>query len=276
MSERRSIISFDLDMTLLDHATYRITDSAIEAIERLRRRHKIVIASGRDMDNHYSKQFRDQLKPDGIIHMNGTKVTVAGRLIYNHLMQKELLTELLQFSQDHGLSIGVTIGDLDYYTSPEAVVAHDQKRWGDMNRRFMDPWELLNMEVRTLAYIGSEEGVRLLEKQFPQVKFPMFAGKAGADVVEQEASKAEGLKRLCSYWNIDIRHTAAFGDSMNDLEILKTAGIGIAMGNSIQELKAEADYVTQDIGNDGVLQACRHFNWFAELEPIREVSAFKL
>ncbi|MDO4329166.1 MAG: HAD family hydrolase [Lachnospiraceae bacterium] len=266
MSERRSIISFDLDMTLLDHATYRITDSALEAVERLREHHRIVIASGRDMDNHYSRQYRDLLKPDAIIHMNGTKVTVDGQLIYNHLMQKELLTELLQFSQDHGLSIGVTIGDLDYYTSPEAVIDHDRRRWGTMNRHFMDPWELLNMQVRTLAYIGSEEGVRLLEKQFPQVKFPMFAGKAGADVVEQEASKAEGLKRLCSYWGIHISRTAAFGDSMNDLEILKTAGIGIAMGNSIPELKKEADYVTQEIGQDGVLRACQHFNWFAAFE----------
>lgn len=266
MSERRSIISFDLDMTLLDHATYRITDSALEAVERLRRRHKIVIASGRDMDNHYSKQFRDLVKPDGIIHMNGTKVTVNGHLIYNHLMQKELLTELLQFSQDHGLSIGVTIGDLDYYTNPDMVIDHDKRRWGDINRQFMDPWELLNREVRTLAYIGNEEGVQLLEQRFPQVKFPMFAGKQGADVVEQEASKAEGLKRLCSYWGIDIRNTAAFGDSMNDLEILNTAGIGIAMGNSIQELKEKADYVTQDIGQDGVLRACEHFNWFSSFQ----------
>ena len=44
--DRRSIISFDLDMTLLDHRTYQIPDSAMKAVERLRRNHRIVIASG--------------------------------------------------------------------------------------------------------------------------------------------------------------------------------------------------------------------------------------
>ena len=48
------MISFDLDMTLLDHRTDQITPSALEAIEKLRPKHKIVLATGRDMDNYYS------------------------------------------------------------------------------------------------------------------------------------------------------------------------------------------------------------------------------
>ncbi|MDO5417412.1 MAG: Cof-type HAD-IIB family hydrolase [Lachnospiraceae bacterium] len=260
--ERKSIISFDLDMTLLDHATYQITESAMEAVERLRKHHRIVVASGRDMDNYFSFQFRDQLKPDGIIHMNGTKVTVGEESIYNHFMQKELLTELLQFAKAHELSLGATIDGKDYYTCPDTVRAHDRKKWGDVGRRFGDADALLDMPVRTLAYIGGEDGVKLLEEAFPQMKFPMFAGKVGADAVEKEASKAEGLKRLCEYWGIDIRNTAAFGDSMNDMEILQEAGIGIAMGNGIPELKDAADYVTADIREDGVRKACEHFSWF--------------
>ena len=46
------MISFDLDMTLLDHRTDQITPSALEAIEKLRPKHKIVLATGRDMDNY--------------------------------------------------------------------------------------------------------------------------------------------------------------------------------------------------------------------------------
>ena len=262
IQDRRSIISFDLDMTLLDHRTYQIPDSAMRAVERLRENHRIVIASGRDMDNYYSCDFRDQLRPDGIIHLNGTKVTVGQELIYNHFMDQKLLHELLYFAMENGLSLGVTIDGKDYYTCPDAVIAHDKKKWGDVGRRFADADKLFSMEVRTLAYIGDEEGVKLLEQHFPQVKCPMFAGKVGADIVEQEASQAEGLKRLCSYWGIDIRNTAAFGDSMNDVEIAKEAGIGIAMGNSVEELKKEADYVAPHIREDGVYRACVHFRWF--------------
>jgi hydroxymethylpyrimidine pyrophosphatase-like HAD family hydrolase len=53
----------------------------------------------------------------------------------------------------------------------------------------------------------------------------------------------------------------AFGDSMNDYEIVQAAGTGIAMGNSVQKLKDTADYVTDDIAQDGVWKACRHFGW---------------
>ena len=53
------MISFDLDMTLLDHRTDQITPSALEAIEKLRPKHRIVLATGRDMDNYYSTSYRD-------------------------------------------------------------------------------------------------------------------------------------------------------------------------------------------------------------------------
>ena len=52
------MISFDLDMTLLDHRTDQITPSALEAIEKLRPKYKIVLATGRDMDNYYSTSYR--------------------------------------------------------------------------------------------------------------------------------------------------------------------------------------------------------------------------
>ena len=50
----RGIVSFDMDMTLLDHKDFKIPESAIEAVKRLRKNYYIVIATGRDMDNRYS------------------------------------------------------------------------------------------------------------------------------------------------------------------------------------------------------------------------------
>ena len=115
------IVSFDLDMTLLDHSTMEITESAMSAIENLRDRFIIVIASGRDMDAAYSRRFRDQIKPDAIIHMNGTKITVGDQLIYNHSMDKTLLSQLLEFADKKGYGLGVTINDKDYFVTKERV-----------------------------------------------------------------------------------------------------------------------------------------------------------
>lgn len=254
------IVSFDLDMTLLDHRTYMIPDSALEALRRLRKQgHFIVLATGRDMDNDYSQKFRDLVDADAIIHMNGTKITIGDRLIYDHQMNRGLLKKLMEFAKEKGYSLGVTMGDDDYYMNPEGIVDHDIARWGESGRQFKDPWKLLEMEVRTLAYIGAPIGAQVIEKEFPQIKAPLFAGLQGADIMERVTSKALGLERLCSYLGMDLKNTVAFGDSMNDYEIVKAAGVGIAMGNAIEPLKQVADYVTDQIGNDGVLNACEYF-----------------
>ena len=51
----------------------------------------------------------------------------------------------------------------------------------------------------------------------------------------------------------------AFGDGENDMEMLRFAGIGVAMGNSSDPVKAAADYVTDTVDNDGIEKALRHF-----------------
>ena len=257
--QKRKIISFDLDMTLLDHKTWKIPESAMEAVRLLRKKHIIVIASGRNMDNEMSVMYRDMLQPDAIIHMNGTRVEAEGEVLYEHLMDKGRLKRLLEYGETHGISLGANIDGVDYYINPDAVVHHDIVRWGVSERNFGDGWKLMEMPVRTLAYIGGPERIGELEAEFPDIKFPMFSGKMGADVVEQESSKARGLLRLCDYYGIDRSQTVAFGDSMNDYEIIREAGLGIAMGNANEELKAVADYVTDDIDKDGIWNACRHF-----------------
>lgn len=258
---KKRIFSFDLDMTLLDHVTWEIPASAMEALEYLRKDSVIAIASGRNMDHELSIMYRDIIKPDAIIHMNGTRVEAEGKVLFERLMDKDRLGLMLSYAEQNGISVGISMDGYDYYTHPEMVVRMDQVRWGVSERNFRDGRGLMELPVRTLAYIGGPEGAREMEEHFPDFKFLMFSGYQGADVVERDASKAKGLLRLCRFYGINMEDTVAFGDSMNDYEILKEAGIGIAMGNSTDQLKAVSDYVTDDISRDGIWKACRHFQW---------------
>ena len=252
----KGIVSFDMDMTLLDHADYKIPESAMRALDELRENYYIVIATGRDLDSKYSAGLKEMVNPDAVIHLNGTKITVGEKLIYEHCMNKELVHRLLDFTKGREFAMGITTGAEDYFINPEYVVRHDMRRWGISERNFQDPEQLYNMNIRTLCYIGHESGAKLVEESFPEVKLPLFSSKEGADVIEKAASKAEGLKRLCEYYGVPVSKTIAFGDSMNDYEIIREAGIGVAMGNSVEELKQAADYVTSSIGEDGVWNAC--------------------
>ncbi len=258
----KGIVSFDMDMTLLNHADYKIPDSAKKALDLLRKQYYIVIATGRDMDAKFSEGLADQVRPDAIIHLNGNKITIGSKLIYEHCMEKELVKQLLHFAEEKDYAIGLTAGDTDYFINPWCVTRHDMVRWKMSDRKFRDPWKLLDMPVRTLAYIGHEPGAREIERAFPMLKLPMFSSMEGADIIEKEASKAEGLKRLCREWDIPLNQTIAFGDSMNDYEIVTAAGIGVAMGNAHEQLKQAADYVTAAIGEDGIYKACEALNLF--------------
>ena len=255
----RGIVSFDMDMTLLDHKDFKIPESAIEAVKRLRKNYYIVIATGRDMDNRYSLGLADEIQPDAVIHLNGTKITVGETLLYEHRMDRELVRQVLEFAEGKDFSVGMTDASDDYYVNPEFVVRNDIRRFGESGRNFKDPKLLLQMPVRTLVYLGQEAGAKSMEEAFPQLKLPMFSSREGADIVEKQASKAEGLKRLCDYYGVSMADTVAFGDSMNDYEMIQQAGIGVAMGNAEEDVKKIANYVCESNDDDGVAKTLEKY-----------------
>lgn len=73
------------------------------------------------------------------------------------------------------------------------------------------------------------------------------------------ANKGDALKHLCAHLGVDVKDTMAFGDGSNDLTMIQTAGIGVAMGNAYQGLKDVADYITLDCDEDGVAHAVEKF-----------------
>ena len=83
--------------------------------------------------------------------------------------------------------------------------------------------------------------------------------KGGADLLPAEGSKARGIADICAALAIAQPRTMAFGDGLNDLEMLQYAGIGVAMGNAWPQLKAVADYVTGTVEESGIEQGLRHF-----------------
>jgi hydroxymethylpyrimidine pyrophosphatase-like HAD family hydrolase len=65
---------------------------------------------------------------------------------------------------------------------------------------------------------------------------------------------------MARHEGFDPSQTMAFGDGGNDTSMIIQAGIGVAMGNAIDDLKHQADYVTTSVDDDGILNALEHFN----------------
>ena len=72
------------------------------------------------------------------------------------------------------------------------------------------------------------------------------------DLINKAFDKGTAVQRLCGHLDIAQKDTIAFGDSMNDYEMMETAGISVAMGNACEELKSVADVVCGTVKEDGV------------------------
>lgn len=79
------------------------------------------------------------------------------------------------------------------------------------------------------------------------------------EFIPKAANKANGLTVLMNALNIDKENVMAIGDEMNDLEMVKMVGLGVAMGNANQPIKDVADYITLSNNEAGVAHAIRHF-----------------
>jgi len=75
------------------------------------------------------------------------------------------------------------------------------------------------------------------------------------EVIPRRIHKGQGIRDICAALGLETREVMAFGDAANDIPMLRAAGMGVAMGNAQEEVKAAADYVTDTNNRDGIAQA---------------------
>ena len=108
-----------------------------------------------------------------------------------------------------------------------------------------------------IAFFTAEEEPRIMAHMPHCVAtrwHPLFA-----DVVPEGSNKAVGIQHLLAHYGIDPKEAIAFGDGGNDIEMLRYVGIGVAMGNASDEVKAAADFVTTSVDDEGIAYGLKHF-----------------
>ena len=110
-----------------------------------------------------------------------------------------------------------------------------------------------------LFYNNDSSTADLVQKHFPDLS--IVRQRASCELLAASISKSSGMRKAASRFGFSIEQTAAFGDGDNDADMLKEAGIGIAMGNATEACIEACDYLTERIENDGLYDACLHFGW---------------
>lgn len=256
----RKAVFFDIDGTLWDEKGW-IPGSTREAIRLLREQgHYAFICSGRA-----SSFIRDEgllsLGFDGIVAGCGTYAEYHGQTLFYKTLEQELIGRTLHILREHGIP---TIYEGRYHLymdveefAQDPYALHVKELLGD--EAYPVTGHETDMEISKFSCstrgVAYQDVLPLLETDFTV----MVHQENCFECVPKGYSKATGMEEVCRRLGVAHEETYAFGDSVNDVEMLRFAAHGIAMGNGGPEAKAAADYVTLPLAEDGIYHGLRHY-----------------
>ncbi|MHA4989200.1 Cof-type HAD-IIB family hydrolase [Cetobacterium somerae] len=232
----------DLDGTLLnEHHT--ISEETKETIRKVVNSGvKFIIATGRHHNDAIT--FKDMLELDSfLITSNGAKVhDYSNKEIISHNIPAHLSKELLNYNYNENLHKNVYLDEEWYAEKPleEALLFHKESGFHHVIAPFQS---LVGKEITKFFFIcDDEEHISELEKklrkQFHQgLNITLSLGSC-LEVMREGVSKASAIEEVLKAEGIDLKETIAFGDGLNDLEMLSSVGKGFIMGNGSPRLKA--------------------------------------
>jgi len=192
-----------------------------------------------------------------------------GEEVYVRPISEELVRQMAEFA--HLNEIGI-----DFYSVTHFFA--ERESWTtDIRRRFfgIEPviidfsklWQKERIIKGTLVVRSAEErakadSFRLHFKSslsLSRTKTPAYPEVDFINVVAPDVSKGKALEALTSFLGISMNEVIAIGDGVNDISLLSTAGLAIAMDNASDEVKAVADHITLDVDHSGVAAAVKRF-----------------
>lgn len=250
-------IFFDVDGTLLSHKTKQVPKSAREGLSRLRQQGiKIYLSTGRHM-MELNRMPVSEIKFDGYVTLNGQLCLNSDqKVLYDAPFDIEVTEKLAEMFRKKEMPLVFVEKKRIYINFVNDLVRKAQK---EISTKVPSVQEYGNEPVyQATTYLRQEE-----EKKFEYIlpKGCSFArwSRNGVDIISETGGKVAGIRHIQKFLGISREEIMAFGDAGNDIEMLKYAGIGVAMGNAGENVKKAADFVTDDIDKDGVWKALRHF-----------------
>ena len=262
-------VFLDVDGTLVNFKG-EIPDSAVRALKEAQANgHKMLLATGRQKSQIY-KFLTDAVPFDGILASSSAYVEYDGKVLFESRPTQEKLNLLIDFFHEYDIPFTLQSTNMLYaeQNSFDRIYANMKAKGNGeallesifANTEIVsDPKTLTNVEK--VAYYDSPfdiDGMQArLGDYFYVISYSFshtqtyFHGEITFDGV----NKAGGIKLLMDAIGAPISDSIAVGDSGNDLEMIKAAGYGVAMGNASPDVKAVADLVTDHIDEDGIYNA---------------------
>ena len=231
----------DLDGTVLG-PDEKISPAVVEAVRRIARMIPVCIATGRERGHvlSYSNELglsAPQMSDNGALILD----PATGEALWSAPLEEDLAMRTARAIIDSGWEFIAT------HSNGTITNITDLDRWDLTRISALDLCESLADKV--VERMSGEAGLEAVKVWLP------YNGLWAVDFTRVGVNKGSTLRELCRLLGVETSQTIAVGDSFNDVSMLRTCGLGIAMGSSPQEVRDVAAHIVGSVGEDGVVEA---------------------
>lgn len=256
------LVATDIDGTIFIPEK-EFTQGVKECIKKLSQKGiKVVLVTGR-MNAAAIKIARDLELDTPVVSYQGGLVTENGNILYERYLSQEQTERILAWAEKEKIHINLYNDDILY---SEAECYEVQRYCNNLHTKYtVKPInEIKKDKINKLLAIdySNPERISRYEKELQNIYPDLYIVKSTPYFLEfsnPEASKKCAVEFLQKYWGLKKDEILTIGDQNNDIALLQAGGIKIAMGNATEELKAEADYITETVYEDGFVRAMEKF-----------------
>lgn len=254
---------FDVDGTLFDYRNHRIHETTVQAIHALKRKgFTIVVATSRSYPE-LSEDLLSRIAADYYVAASGNCIQDAqGRVLFSARFTYEQVERVKNLALKYDMGLTLKYGHCNcLYTYPFEM----QKIFCNIGHTrcpsiYYEDMNFHHSELPVGFTIWGENGKRDLFcdalAAYPNdYRMEKFQNGVVADIFHPHTNKMTALADLIRRLGFSAENCIAFGDGGNDVEMIQWAGVGVAMGNACDELKAVADKVCGTTWEDGIAQA---------------------
>ncbi|MBQ6431553.1 MAG: Cof-type HAD-IIB family hydrolase [Oscillospiraceae bacterium] len=251
---------FDIDGTLVSLKTKVYPASTKDALARLRASGvKCFVATGRSKFEIWSERLLDGLEFDGLLTNNGQDAYAAdGSLLYGKPLDPREAAAVLDWVERNGCACWMVSAERSVLNCHNARVLQAMEAIHTRAPELGDLRDMLSKPIYKIVLFLTREEMPAVMPCAPTSRMTQWYA-CGHDIISADGGKRSAMLEVLRRYAITPQECIAFGDSENDVEMLRAAGIGVAMGNATPDCLAAADYVTADCDDDGLQKALEHF-----------------
>ena len=256
------VVFFDIDGTVVDNDTQVIPESAVRAVAALRQRgHIPVVNTGRPY-SHIDPRIR-AMDFSAYICACGMEILLGDRWLTRQQPAPEVCRAVRDAVRQCRMQVlyeadaGRILTDGQWSAHPAAV-----KEAAQMTAKGFEVREIDSLPEPQFMKLVNFETPESHREEYLRLTAPWFDCIDRVTLLElvlKGCSKAGGMALLLEHLGISREDTLAIGDSTNDLPMFRAAKHTVCMGNGMEELKREAEYITASVLEDGLEKALRHF-----------------